>query len=256
MTDYNVMLEAAMDIARSAGDLQMSYFRTDCLDVSAKLNEADIVTVADKESERLILGEIDRRFPGHSVLSEESGTHDTGSRWCWVIDPLDGTTNFSQGLRTFSVSIAVEHDGEAVVGVVYAPALGEMFHAVRGGGAFLNGSPVSASRKTRLDRAVLATGFPVDRAVNPVNNYDNVLRVLPLVRGLRRLGSAALDLCYTAAGFLDGYWEMNLHRWDVAAGALIAREAGVEVTEFRDDRNISLLAAPPALHSLLDPLIR
>ncbi|MDE7396677.1 MAG: inositol monophosphatase [Muribaculum sp.] len=253
---YDEIRKSAMTIARSAGDVQMKYFRQAGLDVAVKLNEADIVTEADKASERIILDGISSRYSGHAVLSEESGVIDGDAEWRWIVDPLDGTTNFAQGLKIFSVSIAVEHRGEVVVGVVYAPAMDEMFCAVKGRGATLNGMPVSASVKSRLDRCVVSTGFPVDRADNPVNNYDNVLRVLPLVRGLRRLGSAAVDLCYTAAGYLDAYWEMNLHEWDIAAGRLIAQEAGVTVSEFRNDRNLSILAAPPAIHALLNPLIR
>ncbi len=173
----------------------------------------------------------------------------------WVIDPLDGTTNFSQGLPIFSVSIGVEYEGRPVVGVVYDAYLDEMFHAVEGAGAFLNGNPIHCAEKSSLDHAVVSTGFPVDKGETPDNNLDNVSRIMPRVRGLRRLGSAAMDMCYVAAGFLDGYWELNLHRWDVSAAMLIVNEAGGSCTEFRTDRNISLVAASPAIHDMLLPLI-
>ncbi len=252
----DTLLLDAISWARQAGAVHMRYFRGNELDISAKLNDADIVTAADKAAEKLIIDNIRSKYPDHSILSEESGemtnSHE-GVRW--VIDPLDGTTNFSQGLPIFSVSIGVEICGRPVVGVVYDAYLNELFHAVEGGGAFLNGEPVHCAEKTLLDRAVVSTGFPVDKGTTPDNNLDNLSRVMPRVRGLRRLGSAAMDLCYVAAGFLDGYWELNLHRWDVSAGMLIVKEAGGICTEFRHDRNISLVAASPAIHDLLLPLL-
>ena len=138
---------------------------------------------------------------------------------------------------------------------MFAPYLNELFHAVRGEGAWLNGEPVSVSGKTTLEQSVVATGFPVDKLENPDNNLDNVARVMPLVRGMRRLGSAAIDLCYVAAGFLDGYWELNLHAWDASAGLLIVEEAGGSYTHFRFDRNISVVAGTPAIHDLLLPML-
>ena len=242
------LLLDAIGFARRAGEVQLGYFRGDNLDIKAKLNDSDIVTVADREAEKVIIDGIRAKYPLHSILSEESGAEEHDADFRWVIDPLDGTTNFSSGLPLFSVSIGIEYRGDAIVGVVYAPYLDELFHAVRGEGAFLNGKPIHHSGKTELSRSVLATGFPVDKNVNADNNLDNVQRVLPHIRGLRRLGSAALDLCYVAAGFLDGYWELNLHQWDVCAGILVAKEAGASVTHFRTDRNLSVLAATPAVH--------
>lgn len=252
---YHQLLAAACEMAREAGEVQMRYFRTGNLHVDTKLNESDIVTEADRASEAVLLRHIARDFPNHAVLSEESGESGEVSEYRWVIDPLDGTTNFRSGLPDFSVSIGVDHDGETVVGVVYAPYLHEMFCAVKGEGATLNGQPIHHSRIVSLERAVLATGFPVDKNTNPDNNLDNVGRLLPCIRGLRRLGSAAIDICYTAAGFLEGYWEMNLHEWDVAAGLLVAKEAGCEWRSFRSDRNISILVAPPALFPQIYPLL-
>ncbi len=253
------MLRHAMEIARTAGGIHLRHFRGNGLDITAKLNESDVVTIADKEAEQAIIQAIKSCYPGHSILSEESGeamagdSHDAEVKW--IIDPLDGTTNFSQGLPIFSVSIGIQIDGEDAIGVVFAPALNEMFHAVRGCGAFLNGKPIRCSGKTRLDRAVVATGFPVDKAVNEDNNLLQVSRIMPAVRGLRRLGSAALDLSYVAAGFLDGYWEMNLHEWDVAAGRLIATEAGAAYGFWHENRGISALAASPAIFRELSPLL-
>lgn len=245
--DYEILADAAEAIARAAGARLLEFFRREHLQVETKLNESDIVTEADRASEETILRLVSERFPTHSVLSEESGESVREGEFRWVIDPLDGTTNFRCGLPFFSVSIGIEHRGETVAGVVYAPRMNEMFRGVKGCGATLNGDRIGCSSIATLDRAVVATGFPVDKSVTADNNLDNVGRLLPRIRGLRRLGSAAIDICYTAAGFLDGYWEMNLHDWDVAAGLLIAREAGCKSEEFRRDRNRSVVVAPPQL---------
>lgn len=241
--------------ARQVGEIQLRYFRSDDLEIATKYNDFDVVTRADKESEALIIRKINETFPDHDILAEESGEYSRRSSWRWVIDPLDGTTNFSQGLPLFSVSIALEHDGEPVVGVVYAPYLNEMFSAVKGAGATLNSCPIHCSKKTSLNMAVVSTGLPVDKKENRDNNLSAISKVGVEVRGLRRLGSAAIDLCYTAAGFLDGYWELALHRWDISAGSLIASEAGATVGYFRPDRPYSILAATPALYPELLALI-
>jgi myo-inositol-1(or 4)-monophosphatase len=251
MRNLNELAKFASVVAKDAGKIQLEYFRSDGLDIQAKLNESDVVTSADKASEAYILGRIKETFPQDSILSEESGAESLNDDWRWVIDPLDGTTNFSSGLPLFSVSIGIEHKGETVVGVVYAPYLEEMFIAIKGEGATLNGNRIKCSGVNDMAKAVVATGFPVDKGTNPDNNLDNVSKVLPAIRGLRRLGSAAIDLCYVGAGYLSGYWELNLHRWDVSAGALVAREAGARVESFRDGRNISIVAAAPGIFNTL-----
>lgn len=253
--DYTTLLLDAVSWAREAGAVQLSYFRGGNLDIHAKFNDSDIVTAADKAAERVIIDHIRASYPDHAILSEESGDDGRQSDFRWVIDPLDGTTNFSEGLPLFSVSIGLEYKGTTVVGVVFAPYLNELFHAVKGVGAFLNGVPIGVSGKVSLANSVVATGFPVDKDVNPDNNLDAVARVLPHVRGLRRLGSAAIDISYVAAGYLDGYWELNLHPWDVSAALLILDEAGGKATHFRRDRNISVLTATPEVHDLLLPLV-
>lgn len=229
MLDLNAVREQVEGWAREAGRIHMRYFRSRNLEIGTKYNSYDVVTRADRESEALIIGRIQEAYPDHAILAEESGEHENPGHWRWVIDPLDGTTNYSSGLPIFCVSIALERDGETVVGVVYAPYLDEMFSAVRGEGAMLNGKPIHCSVKTSLDEAVVSTGLPVSKKDNPDNNMDAMVRVGLEVRGLRRLGSAAMDLCYTAAGYLDAFWELALHRWDVAAGSLIAAEAGTRV---------------------------
>lgn len=253
--DIKKLVDDAIAWAREAGEVQLKYFRSSHLNIRAKFNDSDIVTEADKASEQVIINNINRTYPQHAILSEEMGGNAIESDYRWIIDPLDGTTNFSNGLPLFSVSIAVEYRGEVIVGVVYAPYLDEMFHAVKGGGAWLNGKPIAPSGKESLSHSVVTTGFPVDKDTTNDNNLDNVSRVLPRVRGMRRLGSAAIDLCYVAAGFLDGYWEMNLHTWDVAAGQLIVQESGACYSHFRTDRNISVVAATPLIFETLYSLL-
>lgn len=256
MQVYEEILRDARELARLAGAQHLKYWRQAGLQVQEKGCAADIVTAADKAAEREVKEFLNRHYPDHDVLTEESGASVHGSPWRWVIDPLDGTTNFNCGLPHFNVAIGVEHQGVTVAGVVYAAALGEEFTAVKGGGAWLNGQPISPSQVTEMGRAVVATGFPYDKDRNPDNNLREVSRVVPHVRGLRRLGSAALDICYVAAGFLDGYWEMGLHEWDVCAASLIAAEAGAHVERFRPDRGISLMAATPGIADELMRLIK
>ena len=240
-------------LAKGAGEIQLAYFRGNDLGIETKSNAYDVVTRADKESEAYIVQAILGRYPGHGILGEEGGVMGTaGSDYRWVIDPLDGTTNYSQGLPIFSVSIALQHQGETVVGVVYAPYLGELFWASREGGAWMKCGDGAAKRlrvseKRTLATSVLATGFPYDKDVNPDNNSDNVARIVPYVRDIRRLGSAAYDLSCIAAGLLDGYWELDLHEWDVCAANLIVREAGGVVCDFRRNRGVSQAAGNEAL---------
>ncbi|MDE7409238.1 MAG: inositol monophosphatase [Muribaculaceae bacterium] len=255
MTELDKFLEAAIEMARAAGEIQMRYFRAPMLESETKQNSFDVVTEADMESERFIKAYISEHFPEHGIISEESGAEHSSRDWRWVVDPLDGTTNFNNGLPVFSVSIALEFKGEAMIGVVYAPYLRELFHSVKGRGAFLNGKEIRCSSRMELNQAVVATGMPYDRADNPDNNLAEIERVVCNVRGTRRLGSAAIDLCYTAAGFYDAYWELNLKRWDVAAGILIAKESGAVVESIRKDRNCSILVCAPSLLDQFRPLI-
>lgn len=247
------LLEFAVQLAKAAGGIQLAYFRGDRLSIETKSNVYDVVTRADRESEELIAGMIAERYPDHAILGEEGGCRgNAASDWRWVVDPLDGTTNYSQGLPVFTVSIALQHRGETVVGVVYAPYLDELYTATLGGGARagrMEGAqhPIRVSEKRVLGEAVLATGFPYDKVTNPDNNADNLARILPRTRGIRRYGSAAYDLCCVAASFLDGYWELALHVWDVCAGELIVREAGGVVRSLREDRGVSIVAGNETL---------
>ena len=246
-------IASARYMGREAGMVLRSYFRRRDLDVEDKGSAFDIVTEADKASEKLIIGYLHERFPEHAILSEESGDDHRQARCRWVIDPLDGTVNYSAGIATYCVSIGLVVDGETRMGYVYAPTLDEEFWAVKDKGAFGPYGRLMAKSTTELERAVISTGFPYDKATNPDNNLDRVALVMPRVRGLRRLGSAAMDLCYVAAGWLDGYWELNLKEWDACAGELIAKEAGAMVTRYRNDHGICILAACQGIaHELLD----
>lgn len=236
------VLTQVSEWAKEVGKLHLSYFRGNNLDIRTKSNVYDVVTRADKEAEAFLIREIGQNFPDHAVLGEESGEHTGEADYRWVIDPLDGTNNFSQGLPVFTVSIGLQYRGETLLGVVYAPYFDELYTAVRGKGAFLNARPIRVSGKTDLEHSVLGTGFPYDKDVNPDNNASNLAAILPHLRGIRRMGSAAYDLCCTAAGWLDGYWELALSPWDMCAGALIVEEAGGCIEFFRENRGISLIA--------------
>ncbi len=216
-------------VARDAGALLMEYFRQR-VKIEYK-GDVDLVTVADRKSEALILERIRREFPGHDVMGEEGTRIETGSDYKWYVDPLDGTTNFAHGFPVFCVSLAVEHRGERIAGVVYDPTRDEMFSAEKGSGAELNGERIRVSATPRLGEALVATGFPSHkRHKNPNIYFYHQLTLRS--HGVRRAGSAALDLCNVASGRFDGFWEFNLNPWDTAAGVLMVEEAGGRVTDF------------------------
>ena len=240
-------LASARAMAHEAGQALKHYFRRRDLGIEDKGSAFDIVTEADKSSERIILDYIHSHYPGHAILSEESGDDHRQASCQWVIDPLDGTVNYSAGIATYCISIGLKVDGETRMGYVYAPTLDEEFFAIKGKGAYGPYGRLQAKGTTELQRAVISTGFPYDKATNPDNNLDRFAVVMPRVRGIRRLGSAAMDLCYVAAGWLDGYWELNLKEWDACAGELIAREAGATVKRYRNDHGICILAACPGI---------
>ena len=245
--DLNQALEYAVAWAKEVGKIQLSYFRGNDLGIQTKSNVYDVVTRADKESEAFLLDKIQKHYPGHAVFGEESGAHAGTAEYRWVIDPLDGTNNYSQGLPVFTVSIGLQYREETILGVVYAPYLGELYTAIRDRGARYNGKVIRVAEKQDLAQSVLGTGFPYDKDVNPDNNAANLAAILPSIRGIRRMGSAAYDLCCVAAGWLDGYWELALQPWDMCAGALIVQEAGGIVRRFRENRGISILAGNAAL---------
>lgn len=242
MIDLNKAIEEVKRWALEAGKIQRDNYEKEDLKVSTKSSDVDLVTEVDELSEKIILSAIKENYPDHGILSEESEYHETNSDYLWIIDPLDGTNNYAQGLPIFAVSIALEFRGEVVLGVVYEPLLNEMFSAVKGKGAYLNDKKISIGSKDRLRQSVLATGFPYDKDKNPNNNVNYFNRIVPKVRGIRRMGAAAYDLANVACGRIDGYWELNLNPWDVAAGALLIEESGGKVIEITDKRRVSIIA--------------
>lgn len=239
-------------LARQAGEiLRLGYEQEHQVDYKGAI---DLVTEIDHQSEELVLAEIQRLFPGHQIVSEEIGLVPGREGDQWFVDPLDGTVNYAHGIPFFSVSIAYAHQGIVTLGAVYEPMRDELFTAKRGKGACLNGRSLRVSQVTELQRSLMVTGFPYDAWSNPRNNLEYFGRFAKLTQGVRRLGSAALDLCYLAAGRVEGYWELSIKPWDVAAGGLIASEAGATVTNMAGQADYitppcSLLAAPPSLHA-------
>lgn len=233
----------------------------------------DLVTEVDHQSEAFLLGKVQKDFPGHHIFSEETGTIHGSDEHVWYIDPLDGTVNYAHHIPIFCVSIAyaahvrsqggstrfakqIVRDGSAdlKLGAIYDPMRDEMFLAERGKGAYLNGRPLRVSSATELQRSLLVTGFPYNAWNTPQDNFSNFVKLAKLSQGVRRLGSAALDLGYVAAGRFDGYWEMSLNSWDLAAGGLICEEAGARVTNVKGEADyisppLSVVASTPGIHT-------
>jgi myo-inositol-1(or 4)-monophosphatase len=218
------------EIAREAGALLMEFFRRR-VKIEYK-GEVDLVTEADRASEKLIMHHVRGRWPDHNVMGEEGTRVESGSEYRWYVDPLDGTTNFAHGFPVFCVSMGLEHKGVRVAGVVYDPTRDEMFSAEQGSGAFLNGERMQVSKTERLAESLVATGFPSHKRHKNPNIYF-YHQVTLRSHGVRRAGSAALDLCCVASGRFDGFWEFNLNPWDTAAGVLLVEEAGGKVTDFQ-----------------------
>ena len=226
------MLNFAISLAHQAGELLRQGHARGVEIVATKQSAVDLVTEVDLASDRLIVEGLRDRFPDHAILSEESGENLPERGPVWVVDPLDGTTNFAHGYPVFSVTLALLIDREVELGVVYDPLRDDTFWAQRGQGAWRNSSRIQVSTTAELGRSLLATGFAYDRASNPDNNLAEFGYFMPKTRGVRRAGSAALDIAFTAAGWLDGYWEKGLNVWDTAAGILLAREAGGIATTY------------------------
>jgi len=232
MMNLDAILKRTVEIATNAGELLLRrYEALEAKDVEHK-GATDLVTVADRESEQAIVSCLREEFPDHSIVAEEGGGTRRSSPYLWHVDPLDGTINFVHGLPVFAVSMALYQGPEPLVAVVHAPALRETFHASRGGGAYLGRRRLRTSGCDSMMDAFLVTGFACVRDREQANNLDNFSRIIQKCQGIRRLGSAALDLAYVAAGRFDGFWELRLSSWDLAAGALLVREAGGMVTDF------------------------
>jgi myo-inositol-1(or 4)-monophosphatase len=217
-----------------------------------KKGEIDLVTEADLLSENIIVEIIGRNFPQDNILTEESGELGRNSERLWIVDPLDGTTNFAHSFPFFAVSIALQVDNEIVLGVVYNPLMDEYFEAVKGEGAFLNKTPIKVSQAKDLKESLVATGFPYSVYKEPGSIIELLKRMIVLVQGVRRPGSASIDLCYVASGRLDGFWEEGLQPWDTAAGSLIVMEAGGMVSNYEGEKyspfQKSIVAANPYIH--------
>lgn len=247
-------LELIEKWARHAGQMARDMRKED-LDIQQK-GYADLVTRADKDIEAYLLGEIEKTFPDHSVLGEESGMHQQGSQDRWFVDPIDGTLNYAHGLPEYSISIAYAQGDDLQLGVVYCPEMDELFSAEKGKGAWLNGKAMRVSAIDQMSNALLITGFRASLIDTPLSNVDNFISVARKAQTVRRLGSAALDLAYVAAGRAEGYWEIALNPWDVAAGILLVREAGGIVEGHFGEADlltgrVDILATSPAI---LQPL--
>jgi myo-inositol-1(or 4)-monophosphatase len=228
------MLDFAISVAQEAGALLRDRLNTN-FNVSYK-GATDLVTEVDIASETLIRDRIATRYPRHQVLAEEGGLADSVSDYRWIVDPLDGTTNYAHGYPVFNVSIALEYQGEVIAGVVYDPMRDELFAAERGSGAMLNKKTIRVSQTSQLIKSMLSTGFPYDIKTANLTNLDHWTNFAMNTQALRRDGAAALDLCYVACGRYDGFWELNLSAWDTAAGVLIVEEAGGRVSDFSNHK--------------------
>jgi myo-inositol-1(or 4)-monophosphatase len=239
------------NLARQAGEiLQAGYNKEHQVGYKGVI---DLVTEIDHQSEKFLLDEVRKDFPDHHIFSEESGIIQGNANDVWYIDPLDGTVNYAHHVPIFCVSIAYASRGALTLGAVYDTMRDEMFLAERGKGAYLNGHPIRVSSATELQRSLLVTGFPYNAWNTPQDNFANFVKFGKLTQGVRRLGSAALDLCYVAAGRFDGFWEMSLNPWDVAAGGLICEEAGARVTNVKGEPDYisppqSVIACAPGIH--------
>jgi myo-inositol-1(or 4)-monophosphatase len=237
----NEYLEVAIEAAREAGAMLRETFALP-KNITYK-GEVDLVTESDKRAEALILGRLRKHFPSHDVVAEEGTGSEAGAKYCWHVDPLDGTTNFAHGYPCFAVSIGLIENGEPLAGVVFDPVANEMFTAVRGEGAHLNGKPIHVSAIETLSQSLVATGFPTHQRKNSAN-MDYYWEFTLRTHGVRRDGSAALDLCSVAAGRFEAFWEFRLNSWDTAAGILLVREAGGKVTDLAGE---PYLAGGPAM---------
>ena len=216
-------LDTAVDIARESGALLANFFEKR---VAFELKgESDLVTEADRSSERLIIERLRTHFPSHSITAEEGGGHDSPSEYRWYVDPLDGTTNFAHGFPVYNVTLALERAGEMIAGVIFDPTRNEMFAAERGGGAYLNHRKIRVSAAKRLQDSLVATGFPSKKRHQNVNIHF-YYQLAMVTHGVRRAGAAAIDLAYVASGRLEAFWEFQLNPWDMAAGILLVEEAG------------------------------
>ena len=225
------MIDDIIQISKEAGELIRNAFGK-AHSIEFKTNELNLVTETDKASEKLITDFIKKKYPSHGILAEEGSDLNNSAEYLWVVDPLDGTTNFAHGLPIFAVSIGLQKKRETIAGVVYDMMRDVVYSAEKSSSSFENGSRISVNKNSNLGHSVLVTGFPYDIRENPDKAFERFIEFLKHARGIRRLGSAAIDFCYVANGVFDGFWEVSLHPWDICAGKLIVEEAGGLVTDF------------------------
>lgn len=257
--DLNIVLKDIKSLAKEVGRLQLEKLSTN-ISYNVKSTDIDMVTEVDILSEKIIIDRLKKNYPTHSILSEESGLSANDDNYTWVIDPLDGTTNYLHGFPIFSVSIALMYKGETVLGVVYIPKLDEMFTAVKNEGAYMNGKKIEVSNRDNLRASIFSTGFPYDKTTSEDNNLNIFNSIIKDIQGIRRTGSAAFDLCNTASGRIDGYWELKLSKWDIAAGELIVREAGGKIITSRlkkseNELGYNIIAGNSIIVDILDQRI-
>ncbi len=243
--------------AKEAGKILMGFFRGN-FEIENK-EGSELLTTADKKSEELIISELRKKYPEIGIIAEETKPDNWQEKEAFIIDPLDGTNNFSSGIPIFSISLAYQSDGDLKIGVVYDPLHKELFYAEKGKKAFLNDYIISVSKRNKLSDSILATGFPYIKKSGKDSNIPEFSALLMKSRGVRRFGSAALDLCYVACGRLDGYWEKSLKIWDVSAGGLIVSEAGGKITNFFDGNwnhlSDNVIASNGIIHSEIQEVI-
>ena len=246
------------NVAVEAGNILMKFFRGN-FEIENK-EGSELLTTADRESEQLIISSIIKEYPGIEIIAEETKPGNWQEKEAFIVDPLDGTNNFSFGIPMFCVSIAYQAEGDLKIGVIYDPLHEELFYAEKDKKAFLNGSLISVSKRKRLRDSIIATGFPYIKEREEDSNLPEFSALLMQSRGLRRMGSAALDLCYVACGRFDGYWEKHLRIWDVSAGGLIVAEAGGKITNFSGDKwdhkSDHVIASNGIIHSEIKEIIK
>jgi len=225
------MIDDLINIAKEAGTIVREGFGKS-VKIEYKTGDNNLVTEIDKASEKIITDFIRKKYPSHSILAEEGGSVQKDSEYLWIIDPLDGTTNFAHGLPIFSISIGLQKNDEITAGVVYDVMRDIVFSAELGAGAEANSEKLTVSSNDNLAHSLLVTGFPYNKKENPDKLFERFVALAKTARGVRRLGSAAIDFCYLASGVFDGFWEVHLHPWDICAGKLIVEEAGGLVTDF------------------------
>lgn len=254
------MISLAKEAAYSAGEILLKHFGNVPEDAVREKAKNDFLSFVDEQAEDAIIETIRSRFPDHSILAEESGKQDNKSAYRWIIDPLDGTKNYLSEIPLFAVSIALEYEGQLLLGVIYDPVRDEMFWGEQGKGAWLNKAPLKVSAKNQLQDCLIATGFPFKQKENLAIYLRSFYDIFDRSSGMRRMGAAAIDLAYVAAGRFDGFWELGLKPWDVAAGALLIKEAGGQISDFwmaeKPNYHKFLLASNGKIHNSLSDILQ